>query len=140
MWKLNILFNAIGIGAGVYFPAQSLLFVLLSNSMIQIYLAGKQLDQIKQIGEKSQVLSTEQINGSIKEVRSILKKGILYLSLVMINKGALFISTILMCTGIFYPTFLDYSLIGLNFWILSNIKYNNFAQGFYLALLSLLLF
>ena len=140
MWKLNILFNAIGIGAGVYFPAQSLIFVLLSNSMIQIYLAGKQLDQIKQIGEKSQVLSTEQINGSIKEVRSILKKGILYLSLVMINKGALFISTILMCTGIFYPTFLDYSLIGLNFWILSNIKYNNFAQGFYLALLSLLLF
>ena len=140
MWKLNILFNAIGIGAGVYFPAQSLIFVLLSNSMIQIYLAGKQLDRIKQIGEKSQVLSTEQINGSIKEVRSILKKGILYLSLVMINKGALFISTILMCTGIFYPTFLDYSLIGLNFWILSNIKFNNFAQGFYLALLSLLLF
>lgn len=45
-----------------------------------------------------------------------------------------------MTLGVLYPSFGEYALMGLNFWILFNLKFNKFAQGYYLALASLVVF
>jgi hypothetical protein len=42
--------------------------------------------------------------------------------------------------GQFYPSLSDISLLGLNFWILYNIKKGNILQGYYFVILSLVLF
>lgn len=61
-------------------------------------------------------------------------------NLVVITGGIVVVSSILTGLGVIYPVFAEYSLIGLPFWILYNLKFNNLSHGYYFALMALVLF
>ncbi len=44
------------------------------------------------------------------------------------------------CLGTIDNEWLNYSLMGMNFWILYNIKFNGISHGYYAVLLTLVVF
>lgn len=62
------------------------------------------------------------------------------IKLVAINGGITTVLSILTGMGVIYPSFADYSLMVLPFWILYKLKFNDLSHGYYFVLLSLALF
>ncbi len=54
--------------------------------------------------------------------------------------GFVLVASITISLGLNYPSITDYSLLGLNFWILFNIKFNGLSHGYYFVLLTLAAF
>jgi hypothetical protein len=52
----------------------------------------------------------------------------------------LLVASFAITLGLSYPSIRDYSLLGLNFWILFNIKFNGLSHGYYFVLLTLAAF
>lgn len=140
MWKANLVFNFIGIASGFYFPKEALMFTLMSNGMFQVYESSKEINKMIEISDKGENLKLEEAKNAIIAVKEKLRKSNFQLNLVAITGGIVLIFSILTGLGVLYPSFAEYSLIGLPFWMLYNLKFNSFPHGYYLVLASLVLF